>query len=281
MSALRQLAASHELLLNLTLREVRGKYKRTALGQGWSLLTPLATLAIFSLVFGVLLQTQVPRGEPSGLDVFALYLACALLPWTFFSGAVSAGMQALVLNAGLVKKVYFPREVLVFSAVLSFVVTFAVELAVLAALLVLFGGMPLPWLPLVVVAVALLTVFVLGIALLLAVAQVYFRDTAHLMALVLQFWFYLTPVVYPPTLVGQALERRGGDSVLGVPAGTIETLYGLNPMARFVAVFRALLYDNRLPDVQDWLGAFLCAGLAAVGGVVVFRRFSPRLAEEL
>ncbi len=82
MTAVRELRDSRELLVNLTLREVRGKYKRTALGQGWSLLNPLATLAIFSLVFGVLLQTRVPPGDPSGLDVFAQFLASGLLPWT-------------------------------------------------------------------------------------------------------------------------------------------------------------------------------------------------------
>lgn len=278
MTALRELVESRELLTNLTLREVRGKYKRTALGQGWSLLNPLATLAIFSLVFGVLLLSRTPVGDPSGLRVFALWLACALLPWSFFSGALSAGMQSLVLNANLVKKVYFPRELLVASTVLSFVVTLGVELSVLTVLLLLFGAMPLPWLPLVVVAVALLTVFTLGLAMVLAISNVYFRDTSHLMALVLQLWFYLTPVVYPRELVDEAVASRGGLEVLGVSAST---LYGLNPMESFSALFRALLYDNRLPAAADWLGAGLSAALAAVAGVLVFRRFAPRLVEEL
>jgi ABC-2 type transport system permease protein len=277
-TALRELRDSRELLVNLTLREVRGKYKRTALGQGWSLLNPLATLAIFSLVFGVLLQTRVPAGDPSGLDAFALFLACGLLPWTFFSGALSGGMSALVLNAGLVKKVYFPREVLVTSTVLSFVVTFLTELGVLTVLLLVFGGQPLLYLPLVALAVVLLTGFALGLALLLAIANVYFRDTSYLVALLLQFWFYLTPVVYPPSLVDDAVARRGGFDVLGVPAGT---LYRLNPMERFVTLFRTLLYDDRLPSWQDWAGTLVATALALVVGALVFRRFSPRLVEEL
>ncbi|MCW2778078.1 MAG: type transporter [Frankiales bacterium] len=278
MTALGDLVASRELLVNLTLREVRGKYKRTALGQGWSLLNPVATLAIFSLVFGVLLQTHVPAGDPSGLDVFALFLACGLLPWTFFSGALSAGMGALVLNAGLVKKVYFPREVLVTSTVLSFVVTFLTELGVLTVLLLVFGGRPLLYLPLVLVVVALLAGFALGLGLVLSIANVYFRDTSYLVALLLQFWFYLTPVVYPASLVDDAVVRRGGLHVLGVPA---QTLYRLNPMERFIALFRALLYDGRLPGAGDWLGAVVATGVVLALGVVVFRRFSPRLAEEL
>lgn len=275
MTARHELLASRELLVNLTLREVRGKYKRTALGQGWSLLNPLATLAIFTLVFGVLLRTQVPPGDPSGLDVFALFLACGLLPWTFFSGALSAGMATLVQNAGLVKKVYFPREVLVASVVLSFVVTFLTELAVLVVLLLLLGGQPLLFLPLVLVVVVLLAGFALGLSLALSIANVYFRDTSYLVALLLQFWFYLTPVVYPSTLVDDAVAR------LDAGGAAVRTLYGLNPMERFVALFRALLYDGRLPDWQDWAGALLSTAVALAVGVLVFRRFSPRLAEEL
>lgn len=278
MNAVRELVESRELLVNLTLREVRGKYKRTALGQGWSLLNPLATLAIYSLVFGVLLQTRVAPGDPSGLDVFALFLACGLLPWTFFSGALSAGMATLVQNAGLVKKVYFPREVLVASTVLAFLVTFVTELSVLTVLLLVFGGRPLLYLPLVVVAVVLLTGFALGLALVLAIGNVYFRDTSYLVALGLQFWFYLTPVVYPTSLVDAAVARHDGLSVLGVSA---RTLYGLNPMERFVALFRTLLYDGRLPGWQDWTGALVSTVLALMLGVLVFRRFGPRLVEEL
>ena len=280
MSTWADLRGSRELLGNLTMRDVRGKYKRTVLGQGWSLLNPLASIAIFSLVFGFLLKATPPPGDPSGLDAFGLWLAAGLLPWTFFSGAAVAGMSSLIVNANLVKKVYFPREVLVSSAVLSFVVTFAVELGVLSVLLLLWGGRPLLWLPVVALAVVLLTVFALGLALILAIANVYFRDTGHLAALVFQFWFYLTPVVYPTTLVDKAVAAHGGFR-LGGWSVPVAHLYRLNPMERFVAVFRALLYDNRWPAWQDWTGAALAAAAALAVGVLVFHRFSRRLAEEL
>lgn len=280
MSTLAELRGSRELLRNLTMREVRGKYKRTALGQGWSLLNPLAAMAIFTLVFGVLLKANPPRGEPSGLDVFALWLAAGLLPWAFFVGAVTTGMQALLTNANLLKKVYFPREVLVVSAVLSFVISLTIELCVLTAVLLLFGAGPLPYLPLVVVAMVLLTLFSLGLALALSIANTYFRDTSYLVAIGLQFWFYLTPIVYPPTLVDQAVAARGGISVGGITL-PIDHLYNLNPMTRFVRVFRNLLYDNRMPTLQDWVGCLLAAIAALLVGAFVFRRFSRRLVEEL
>lgn len=274
LTSLRDLGSSRELVGNLTLREVRGKYKRTALGQLWSLLNPLATMVIFTVVFGVLLRVEVPPGSPSGIDVFALWLMCGLIPWTFMSNAVTGGMSALVANANLVTKVYFRREVLVAANVFSWDVTFGIELLVLSAALLAFGAMVLPWLPLVIVFGLVLTAFGLGLALMLAVANVYFRDTQHFLSIFMQFWFYATPIVYPVTLVPDS--RR----LLGVQI-PLRTLYELNPMEHFVAVFRALLYDNRFPELGDVIFTVGAATVALLAGWTIFRRYEPRLAEEL
>lgn len=270
----RDVRATRELLVNLTLREVRGKYKRTTLGQLWSLLNPLATMVIFTAVFGLLLRVPIPEGDPSGVDEFALWLMCGLVPWAFMSNAVTGGMSALVANANLVTKVYFRREVLVAASVLSWDVTLAIELFVLSVALLVFGAMVLPWLPLVIVFLVLLTAFALGVALMLAVANVYFRDTQHFLSIFMQFWFYATPIVYPVSLVPDEVRVLG----LTVP---LETLYRLNPMERFVAVFRDLLYDNRLPELTDVAFCVGSAALALALGWLVFRRYEPRLAEEL
>src|SRR5829696_1667330 len=117
MSVLSHVRGSRELLVNLTLREVRGKYKRTALGQGWSLLNPLVQMTIFTVVFGVLIKVQPDPGNPSGLNQFALWLVAGLLPWSFLANAVTSGMGSLISNANLINKVYFPRETLVLSSV--------------------------------------------------------------------------------------------------------------------------------------------------------------------
>ncbi len=274
LTSLRDLGSSRELVGNLTLREVRGKYKRTALGQLWSLLNPLATMVIFTVVFGVLLRVEVPPGSPSGIDVFALWLMCGLIPWTFMSNAVTGGMSALVANANLVTKVYFRREVLVAANVFSWDVTFGIELLVLSAALLAFGAMVLPWLPLVIVFGLVLTAFGLGLALMLAVANVYFRDTQHFLSIFMQFWFYATPIVYPATLVPDSTELLG----VRIP---LRTLYELNPMEHFVAVFRALLYDNRFPELGDVIFTVGAATVALLAGWTIFRRYEPRLAEEL
>jgi ABC-type polysaccharide/polyol phosphate export permease len=266
--------SSRELIINLTRRQVSGKYKRTTLGHLWSLINPLATMLVYTLVFSVILGSGRVNGSPSGLHVYALFLMCALLPWTFFSGCLTQGMTALINDANLVKKVYFRRDVLVSSTVASLVVTFGFELVVLVGAILAFGGMPLPWIPLVVGMVLILAVLSLGVALLLAVMNVYFRDTEHFLNILLSLWFYLTPIVYPFSRVAKHLNHK----VAGVK---LSTIYDLNPMTRFVDVFRALLYDNRFPA---WGDVTYCAVIAVVMlaiGSYVFGRFEGRLAEEL
>jgi ABC-2 type transport system permease protein len=255
-----------ELLRELALRELRARYRGTVLGQLWSLVNPVAAMAVYTAVFGYLLKVRVPPGDPSGLDLFAVWLLCGLLPWTFLSRSVDSGMGALVVNAGLVKKVWFPRALLVLSLIASWVVTLATELVVLVVVLVLAGQLTAPlWALAALPVVALLAVFCCGVGLLLSVLNVYFRDTAQLVAIGMQVWFYATPVVYPVSLV---------------PAG-LRTVYGLNPMERFTACLRALLYDGRAPRWQDLLACALAAALSVGLGWTVFRRFEPRLAEEL
>jgi len=276
-STLAELARSRELLGNLTMRDVRSRYKRTVLGNVWSLLNPLAAMLIYTVVFGVLLQVAPDRGDPSGLHVFALWLLCALLPWTFFAIGVSAGMNALVVNASLVLKVYLSRAALVVSAVFAVGVTFLVELAVLTVVLLLFGANPLPWLPVVLVVTLLLAAFAVGVGLLLAIANVYFRDTQHFVAILLQMWFYLTPILYPVSYVAAQEDRLAADGH-DLP---LLTLFKLNPLEHFVSAFRALLYDNRWPEGSDLLVCAITAVVALAAGLLVFGRYEGRLAEEL
>lgn len=270
---------SRELLINLTLREVRGKYKRTALGHLWSLVNPLAIMLMYTLVFSVILKVKAAPGRPSGVHYYALFLLAGLLPWTFFSNAVTTGMSALLANANLLKKVYFRRDILVTSTVFSWLVTFGIEVGVLLVALLVAGGMPLPWLPLVLLTLALLTLFALGLALGLSVMNVYFRDTEHFVSIAFLLWFYLTPVLYPLSYVTDAAQRTHRQ-LFGhrIP---ISFLYQLNPMERFVTVLRTLLYDNTWPHWGDLAYCAGATGVALLVGYQVFRRFEGRLAEEL
>ncbi len=274
MGRLAEYVESRELTLNLTLRELRGKYKRSVLGWTWSLLNPLATMAIFSVIFGVFLKVTPPVGNPSGLHSFAMFLLCGLLPWNFFSAGLTGSMGALLGNSNLVKKVYFPRELLVASNLLALFVSFLVEMGVLAVVLLLFGNMVLPWLPVAFAIMVIEGVFVLGIGLMLSVVNVYFRDVQHFIGIALQAIFYSAPIVYTLDYVPKTAHLLGGTFPLG-------TVYRLNPLVVFVECYRDALYDLRFPPLDKigylvaWSGALLAFGLW------VFSRFQGRLAEEL
>lgn len=273
MSTFTELRSSRDLIFNLTLREIRGKYKRTALGQIWSLVNPLAQMAIFSLVFGFVLTNPTPPGDPSGLDTFALWLSAVLLPWIFFANVITTGMGSIIGNSNLVMKVYFRRDALVISTVLSWLFTFGIEMSVLLVVVTIFGGEPWLFLPLIALTMLLLAALGMGIAFMLAVANVYFRDTQHFVSIAIQMWFYATPIVYPVTLIEAKDQAHPGLHLL--------TLYQINPMERFAEVFRNLIYDNRLPSLGASVYVAVVPLVVLAAGYAIFQRFEGRLAEEL
>lgn len=267
-----------ELFVNLTQRELKGKYKRTVLGQLWSLANPLALMVVYTLVFAFIIRIGPPVGNPSGLDVFPLWLLCGLLPWIFFSNVVQQGMGTLLMNESLIKKVYFPRSVLMFSTAASLAVNWGIEMIVLVVALVIAGAwMAILWLPVTVLFMLLLLAFAVGIALMLSIANVYFRDTQYFVTIALQLGLYLTPVIYPISLVDEQSDRLGAGP-LGI---TFADVYRLNPMQHFVGAFRSLLYDNTWPRLDDTLACIAWAAVALAIGLAVFRRSERRLAEIL
>jgi ABC-2 type transport system permease protein len=187
---------------------------------------------------------------------------------------MQGSMAALTGNANLIKKVYFPREVLIVANIASWVVSLLIELAVVCVILLVVGNFVLPWLPPVLLLVLLQTLFVTGIGLGLSVLNVYFRDVEHLVGILLQLWFYATPIVYPITFVPREATVLGWE----LP---VRTLYGLNPMVRFVEAYRACLYHLRFPPLADVLYLVGATAVALAVGGFLFRRLEPKLAEEL
>lgn len=274
---MQDLKGSRELLLNLTRREIKGKYKRTALGQLWSLANPLAAMAIYTVVFALIIRVEPEPGDPSGLDIFALWLLCALLPWSFFTNVVNGGMSALVSNENLIKKVHFPRISLLVANSFSWMFSWSIEMVVLLVALLIVGANALPWVPLVIVLMALMSLLATGVALMLSVANVYFRDTQHFVGILFQVWFYLTPILYPVSLVTGLSEDLG--PLVG--SVTVLDLYLLNPIGEFVEAFRNLLYDNRWPDLSTSLTCVAWAVGSFAVGYLIFKRHEKGLAEAL
>jgi ABC-type polysaccharide/polyol phosphate export permease len=264
-----ELRRSQNLLWNLTLRELRSKYRRSVLGWAWSMLNPLSSMLIYSFVFSVVFGAAAPVGDPSGLEIYALYLLCGILPWGFFTLTTNLGMAAITANAGLVRKVAFARETLVFSQVIFCFVQFTIEMGLLAVAMLFFGSHFLAWLPVIILHMLLLAVFASGIALALAVSSVYFRDLRYLWTIVIQVMFFATPIIYSP------------DRIEGKLPSVLQFLWDWNPAKVFVMQFRQMLYSGASPDWGHFAYLLVVSVVSFVAGWSVFQRLSRRIAEEL
>jgi ABC-2 type transport system permease protein len=278
--ALAQTRVRWELLANLVRKDLKVKYKNSALGFAWSLANPLLYLAVFSIVFsGFLLRGGVPS--------FAVYLMSGLLVWNFFATATMGATGAVTGSANLVKKVRFPRIVLPLASVGFAGVHFVLQLAVLFVVLVplhptAFGAQLWLALPALAVAVA----FTIGMSLLASSLNVRFRDVEHLLEVALLAWFWLTPIVYPIALVKERL-------------GELFWVYMANPMATVVAAMQRAIYADAAPIGKDgvpvpvladggyafylrWLGIAGAVSLVLIAvGLFTFRRLEADFAEEL
>ena len=269
MSSASELIARRELLWNLTLRELRGRYKRSILGWGWSLLNPIAFMLIYTFAFSLVLRATPPPGDPSGLSSYAFFLLCGLLPWTFFSISVTTAMASIVANAGLIGKVAFPREHLIISTVMAGLFTLAIELTVLSVALLFAGNVVLVWIPLIVFTSALVAIFCTGIGLALAAGNVFFRDLSYLWTILVKALFFATPIVYPPHLV---IDRM---------PFWLERIYQHMPLTVAVRIYRDLMYDLRMPRMIDLGTLMVFAVVAVILGWWIFDRLEGRFAEEL
>jgi ABC-2 type transport system permease protein len=221
------------------------------------------------------LKVHAPPGRPSGLNVFALYLLCGLLPFTYFQNSVMGCIGCLVGNANLIKKTYFPRELLPAANVGSNLVSHMIEMGLLLVALIAFGNVnALLYLPVVIGLIVLVSILGLGLGLILSVLNVYFRDIQHLMGIVFTMWFYLTPIVYPISLV----PKKG--NVFGVLLPT-RSLLKINPFTDFTECFRNALYDLRMPPWGDVLYLTVMSIAVFFFGLFVFGKLEGKLAEEL
>ena len=269
MHAVKQLVGSRELLWNLTLRELRTKYRHSLLGWSWSLLNPLTTAALYGFVFGILFNAVAPLGTNSGLSGFAYFLLCAVIPWNFFSMIVNTGMGSITGNPGLVRRVSFQREVLVFSNVLHGLVQASIELTMLVIVMLIAGSPIIPYLPVVALLTIFLALFGAGIGLVLSALAVYFKDLTYLWGIVMQVWFFMTPIVYAPEILDDALP------------GWVLTVLDANAMAHYVAAFRDALFHAQVPNTTDLLFCVGAAGLTLAWGWAAFTRLGRRLPEEV
>jgi ABC-type polysaccharide/polyol phosphate export permease len=264
----RQLFAYRELLFRLIERELKARYKNSALGFLWSLLNPLGMMLVFTFVFTVM----TPNAQ---LNKYPIFFLCGYLPWQFFSGGVISGMSSIVANSNLVKKVYFPREVLPMSTALAALVNFLLALAVLFAGLLVTHTRLSPYIWLLPVVIFVQTCFVLGVSFFLSALHVMYRDTGMIMEIVLQAWFFLTPVFYPIEILPSNFE------FMGMTFDIHRLMYVLNPMASLIAAYRSLLYWGYRPDLDFLVRTAVTVFAVLAAGYLFFLRLRARFAEEL
>jgi lipopolysaccharide transport system permease protein len=254
---LRKLPEYRELIVNFTLREIKAKYKQAFLGITWAIIQPVVLMAMLTIVFSYFARV------PSDGFPYPLFLFAALLPWQFFSNALSRSTGALVNQAALITKIYFPRESLVLAALVAALVDFAITAIVFVALLVYYRVMPTAsWLWIVPILLAQIT-FSLGLMLFLAPLNAFYRDIGQALPLAIQVWMYATPIMYPAGLVPQGLRPY----------------YFLNPMAVFIESYRSAILRNESPDMPLLIMATVFSVVVLVGGYRTFKRMEKGLAD--
>ncbi len=264
--SLRSAAASRNLLYLLSMKELRTRYKKSVLGWAWSLLNPLTQMAIFSVIFLYVFKATPPIGDPSGLKNFPVYFLSGALPFNFFSISVGVAIGSVQGGAGLIKKVQFPHEHLVFSVIVAQFVTLLIELGVLTAVLLVAGNMVLPWLPGLLLVLGLLALFTTGIALALSAANVFYHDVNYLWGILSQILFYATPIIYNPATI----EVRA-----------LRWVANYGPTGSFITAIHNIVYDLRMPGLGRVVQLSVMSFATFFIGAWVFNRLSPRFAEEM
>ncbi|WP_294751354.1 ABC transporter permease [uncultured Ruminococcus sp.] len=255
MSTIKELYAYRQMIISLVKKDLRGRYKGSVLGFMWTFINPLFQLIVYTIVFEHILDATV--------DKYYLYLFVALIPWIFFSSAITTGAASVLAQKELVKKIYFPRMVIPISYVTSCFVNMLLSFIVVFAVIIVtgtgFNFLALLTLPVIMIVEY---IFALGMSLLTSAVTVYFRDLEHILSIVAMAWMYMTPIVYtvPPQY---------------------EKYFRLNPMTHIIECYRTVLYNKQVPDLSTLL---LAAGLGVfflIFGAMVFNKLQRHFAEEL
>ena len=242
--------AARELLWSWTLRTIRGRYQQSALGWLWAVIQPVTSVAIFTLIFTRFVPVD------TGDVPYAVFSYTAVVPWTLLSASLSDMTPSLVANMNLVKKIYFPREILPVAAMLARVMDAGVGVTLLIILMVIFR-VPLFFPGLLFLPLIVLTqlALIVGLGLVLAALNIFYRDVTSLLSLGLQLWFYASPIIYPVTAVPERLRPY----------------YFLNPMAGILVAYRDVLLYSQLPGAYFY-PAVLIAGITLLVGFWFFKR---------
>jgi len=248
MQYLKRILNYRHLIVSLALKEIKIKYKSAVLGWLWSILHPLLLMFVFFFIFTFIIKM--------GIKNFPLFLLSALVPWFFLSFSLSAATTSIVDNSGLLKKAYFPQEVIPVAIIVSNLLNFIVSLALLFVLLIINGIYPTIYWLLVPFIVILQVLFVLGICFVASALHVKFRDVRYAVELLLIVWFYATPIFYPLTIIPDKFR----------------IFFYLNPLALFVSMYRDILVYGEAIDPVMGICASVISVIIFLAGIVIFNK---------
>lgn len=258
MKHLKEIFEYREMIYSLVRQDLRGRYKGSVLGFLWTFINPLLQLAVYTFVFSIVM--------PNGIPKFYLYLFVGLVPWLFFSGSMTGGAACIMSQKDMVKKIYFPREVMpisyVTSGFINMLFCFIVIFAVVLISGIGFNPVALLYLPIVMLVEYTMA---LGGAMLTSALTVYFRDLEYILGIITMAWMYLTPIIYSIDMVPEALRP----------------ILNLNPMTSVIVAYRNILYDKQVPEVTTLLMAFGLGLIVLAVGSLVFNKLQKGFAEEL
>lgn len=258
MSKIKEVYAYRQMLVSLVRKDLRGRYKASVLGFFWTFVNPLLQLCIYTVVFSVIMRADI--------DNFYMFLFVALVPWIFFSSSLTGGSTIVVNSQDMVKKIYFPRIVLPMSYVTSCFVNMLFCFLVIFAV-VFVTGFGVNWIAMLFLPLIMLVEYILalGLAFITSACTVYLRDLEHILSLLAMAWMYMTPIVYPISMVPERL----------LP------IFNLNPMVPIITAYRDILYYKQIPQLQTLLEAAVVGVVFVLIGSIVFEKLQRGFAEEM
>jgi ABC-type polysaccharide/polyol phosphate export permease len=261
--------ARWRLIWTFAQRDLKARFTATSLGLVWTIIVPLATVLIYSVVFSVIFRAQAPDMGNGRPGVFAAWFFCGLVTWNLFSQVSHAGLGAILGMGAMMQKVFIPSYIPVVSAGLSVGIERLLEAGVMLVVMLVFINIGWTWL-LYPILLVVLAVFACSVGYILAVANVHFRDTVQIYGIFTQLWFFLTPIMYPLDLIP--------DDWNGIP---LQTLFQINPMTSFVGIGRALVYGLETPGVVPVLYASAWTVASVLGALFVYRRWGRDVGEAI
>jgi len=257
MKMLESFTKYRELLSELTMREIKQRYKQSVLGYAWVILNPFFQMLVMAFVFSFIMR--IPNlGVP-----YPIFLYAGLLPWTLFANSLGSASNALVGNAGLITKIYFPREIFVISTIIAKIVDFLLALSIFVAFMFYYHlsvNLNILW---VIPFFAIQQLFTYGISLFLAAANLFYRDIQYLLGLVILIWMYLTPVIYPTELFPDKYRW----------------IFQLNPMAVIINAYRQVVLGGGMPNIQSLGIALILSLIILVGSYKFFKKLEGIFAD--